>query len=68
MDRGFAPGGGFGGGFGRRPFFRPIPHPFFPGRALFPFFFFPHSPFPSLEKKTRITCYSRSIKPRLENR
>lgn len=39
MDRGFAP---FGGGFGRPPF-RPFPHPFFPRRFLFPFFFF--SPF-----------------------
>ncbi|MDQ0062240.1 LysM peptidoglycan-binding domain-containing protein [Paenibacillus harenae] len=39
MDRGFVPGGF--GGF-RRPF-RPFPHPFFPGRFLFPFFFF--SPF-----------------------
>ncbi|RAP75050.1 LysM peptidoglycan-binding domain-containing protein [Paenibacillus montanisoli] len=39
MDRGFFPGGGFG----RRPFFRPFPHPFFPRRFLFPFFFF--SPF-----------------------
>ncbi|WP_256757875.1 LysM domain-containing protein [Cohnella sp. WQ 127256] len=39
MDRGFFPGGGFG----RRPFFRPFPHPFFPNRFLSPFFFF--SPF-----------------------
>jgi len=39
MNRGFAP---FGGGFGRPPF-RPFPHPFFPRRSLFPFFFF--SPF-----------------------
>lgn len=39
MNRGFAP---FGGGFGRPPF-RPFPHPFFPRRTLFPFFFF--SPF-----------------------
>lgn len=38
MNRGFFPGGGFG-----RPFFRPFPSPFFPGRSLFPFFFF--SPF-----------------------
>lgn len=37
-QRGFFPGGGFG-----RPFFRPFPHPFFPNRSLFPFFFF--SPF-----------------------
>ncbi|MNE72712.1 LysM domain protein [compost metagenome] len=38
MNRAFVPGGpGF-----RRPF-RPFPHPFFPGRFLFPFFFF--SPF-----------------------
>ncbi|MFC5530239.1 MULTISPECIES: LysM peptidoglycan-binding domain-containing protein [Bacteria] len=49
MDRGFFPGGGFGGhgggfggGFGR-PFFRPFAHPFFPNRFLFPGFFF--SPF-----------------------
>jgi len=41
MERAFFPGGGFGG-FGR-PFFRPFPHPFFPNRVLFPFFFF--SPF-----------------------
>lgn len=41
MDRQFSPFGGFG--FGRRPFFRPFPHPFFPGRFLFPFFSF--SPF-----------------------
>lgn len=39
MQRGFTP---FGGG-GFRPPFRPIPHPFFPRRAFFPFFFF--SPF-----------------------
>ena len=38
MDRAFFPGGGFG-----RPFFRPFPHPFFPGRFLYPYFFF--SPF-----------------------
>ncbi|MBD2870084.1 LysM peptidoglycan-binding domain-containing protein [Paenibacillus arenilitoris] len=37
MNRAFFPHGGFG-----RPF-RPFPHPFFPGRFLFPFFFF--SPF-----------------------
>ncbi|WP_308638091.1 LysM peptidoglycan-binding domain-containing protein [Paenibacillus silvisoli] len=43
MNRGFFPGGGFGGGFGGRRFFRPFPHPFFPNRFLFPFFFF--SPF-----------------------
>ncbi|NBD23263.1 LysM peptidoglycan-binding domain-containing protein [Paenibacillus glycinis] len=36
MNRGFFPGGGFG----RRPFFRPFAHPFFPGRFLFPTFFF----------------------------
>lgn len=42
-NRGFFPGGGFGGGFGRPPFFRPFPHPFFPNRFLFPFFTF--SPF-----------------------
>lgn len=45
MDRGFFPGGGFGGfggGFGR-PFFRPFASPFFPNRFLFPSFFF--SPF-----------------------
>ncbi|WP_202903157.1 LysM peptidoglycan-binding domain-containing protein [Paenibacillus gorillae] len=42
MDRGFNQfGGGFGGG--SRPPFRPVPHPFFPRRFLFPFFFF--SPF-----------------------
>lgn len=39
MNRAFIPQGG--AGF-RRPF-RPIPHPFFPRRFLFPFFFF--SPF-----------------------
>jgi hypothetical protein len=39
MDRAFFPGGGFGG----RRFFRPFPHPFFPGRFLYPYFFF--SPF-----------------------
>jgi len=39
MNRGFTQ---FGGGFGRPPF-RPFPHPFFPRRTLFPFFFF--SPF-----------------------
>lgn len=38
-NRGFFPGFGFG----RRPFFRPFPHPFFPNRFLFPSFFF--SPF-----------------------
>ncbi|QHT61472.1 LysM peptidoglycan-binding domain-containing protein [Paenibacillus lycopersici] len=37
MNRAFFPGG-----FGR-PFFRPFPHPFFPGRFLYPSFFF--SPF-----------------------
>ena len=41
MDRQFLP---FAGpGFGFNPFFRPFPHPFFPGRFLFPFFAF--SPF-----------------------
>lgn len=39
MDRAFQQ---FGGPGFRRPF-RPFPHPFFPGRFLFPFFFF--SPF-----------------------
>ncbi|MEK8129808.1 hypothetical protein WMW72_18040 [Paenibacillus filicis] len=29
------------GGFGFRPPFRPFPHPFFPGRFLFPYFFSP---------------------------
>ncbi|WP_148505193.1 LysM peptidoglycan-binding domain-containing protein [Paenibacillus beijingensis] len=36
MHRAFTP---FGGPGFRRPF-RPFPHPFFPGRFLFPFFFF----------------------------
>ncbi|WP_029192886.1 LysM peptidoglycan-binding domain-containing protein [Paenibacillus harenae] len=38
MNRAFIPGG-----FGFRRPFRPFPHPFFPRRFLFPFFFF--SPF-----------------------
>jgi|GEM_PF-967148 LysM domain. len=57
-NRGFVPfgGGGFGGGF--RPPFRPFPHPFFPGRFLYPFFFFSPFFFPFIREDDRNYYYA----------
>jgi len=58
MDRAFFPGG-----FGR-PFFRPFPHPFFPGRFLFPFFFFsPFFPFFRDEKSNDMLFAQHQARP-----